>query len=268
MNIETLWASLADKMTGLGMKLLAAIIVFLVGWLLVRFVIRLIDRSKWFEKIDKSARSFIGSMIHVLLYAVLFLTVAGILGIPLTSFVTILASAGVAIGLALQGALANFVGGIMILLVHPFRVGDYIETASESGTVEAISVFYTVLSTPDNKKITIPNGSLTNAAIVNYSTAENRRVDLTLSVDYGTDMEKVKGILLTLAENHEKVLQDPAPVARLLEQADSSLNFVLRAWCKSADYWDVFFDLNEAAKKRFDEEGISIPFPQVDVHMK
>ncbi len=109
---------------------------------------------------------------------------------------------------------------------------------------------------------------MTNAAIVNYSSAENRRVDLTLSVDYGTDMEKVKGILLTLAENHEKVLQDPAPVARLLEQADSSLNFVLRAWCKSADYWDVFFDLNEGAKKRFDEEGISIPFPQVDVHMK
>ena len=268
MNLDALWASLADKVTGLGMKLLAAIAVFLVGWLLVRFAIRLIDRSKWFAKVEKSARSFIGSMIHVLLYAVLFLTVAGILGIPLTSFVTILASAGVAIGLALQGALANFVGGIMILMVHPFRVGDYIETTSETGTVEAISVFYTVLSTPDNKKITIPNGSLTHAAIVNYSSAENRRVDLTLSVDYSTDIEKVKEILLALAQNHEMVLQDPAPMARLSQQADSSLNFVLRAWCKSADYWDVFFDLNEGAKKRFDEEGISIPFPQVDVHMK
>ena len=268
MGIEAIWASLADKVTDLGMKLLAAGVVLLVGWILVRFAIRMIDRSKWFEKIDKSARSFIASLIHVLLYAVLFLTVAGILGIPLTSFVTLLASAGVAIGLAMQGALSNFVGGIMILLVHPFKVGDYIDTASESGTVEAISVFYTVLSTPDNKKITIPNGALTNAAIVNYSTAENRRVDLTLSVDYASDMEKVKGILLTLAENHEKVLQDPAPVARLSQQGDSALVFALRVWCKSADYWDVFFDLNEGAKKRFDEEGISIPFPQVDVHMK
>ena len=268
MNFETLWASLADKMTGLGMKLLAALVVLLVGWLLVRFVIRVVDHSKWFERIDRSARSFLSSVIHVLLYAVLLLTVAGILGIPLTSFVTILASAGVAVGLALQGALSNFVGGIIILLVHPFRVGDYIETTSETGTVESISAFYTVLSTPDNKKITIPNGSLTNTAIVNYSSAENRRVDLTFSVDYATEMEKVKEILLTLAEKHPKALQDPAPVARLNQQGDSSLNFVLRVWCKSEDYWDVYFDLNEGAKKRFDDEGIQIPFPQVDVHMK
>ena len=268
MDFEVLWAALADKVSELGLKLLAALAVLAVGLLLIRWAKRWIDHSKSFAKIDQSARSFLRSVLHVILYVLLFLTVAGILGLPLTSFVTILASASVAVSLALQGALSNFVGGVMILLFHPFRVGDYIETAERSGTVKSITVFYTILSTVDNKQITIPNGSLTNEAIVNYSAADRRRVDLTFGVDYGSDMEKVKEILLTLAKAHPKALQDPEPVARLIQQNASSLDFVLRVWCKSEDYWDLYFDLNEGAKRRFDEEGISIPFPQMDVHVK
>ena len=268
MDFDTVWSSLTEKVTALGSKLLAALVVLAVGLLLIRWAKRWLDGSRGLSRIDQSARSFLRSVLHVLMYTVLFLTVAGILGIPLTSFVTILASASVAISLALQGALSNFVGGLIILLFHPFRVGDYIETANESGTVQSITVFYTILATPDNKQITIPNGSLTNESIVNYSAMDKRRVELTFSVDYASDMEQVKTILLTMAQEHPKVLQDPAPMARLSVQSSSSLDFVLRAWTAPDDYWDTYYDLNEGAKKRFDEAGISIPFPQMDVHMK
>lgn len=268
MDFEALWASLADKISALGMKLLAALVVLAVGLLLIRWAKRWLDRSKGMARIDRSARTFLRSVLHVLMYALLFMTVAGILGVPLTSFVTILASASVAVSLALQGALSNFVGGIMILLFHPFRVGDYIETAERSGTVRSITVFYTILTTPDNKQVTIPNGSLTNEAIVNYSAEDQRRVDLTFSVEYGADLEQVKGILLSLAKAHPKALPDPEPAARLSRQGESSLDFVLRVWCRSEDYWDVYFDLNEQVKRRFDAEGIGIPFPQLDVHVR
>lgn len=268
MSLERLWEQISDKVTAVGMKLLGAFVVLVAGLLLIRWFRRWLGRSKSFNKVDQSARTFLHSLIQVVLYVLLFLTVAGILGIPLTSFVTILASASVAIGLALQGALTNFVGGIMILLVHPFRVGDYIETTEYSGTVKSITVFYTILSTPDNKQITIPNGSLTNAAIVNYSAEAVRRVDLTFSVGYESDIEQVKEILISTASSHDLALADPPPMARLSQQGASSLDFVLRVWCQAENYWSLYFDLNEAVKKRFDEEGISIPFPQMDVHMK
>lgn len=268
MNLETLWASIVDKLTGIGGRLIGAALVLVAGGLIIRYCMKLFQRSKRLEKVDPGVRSFLNSLVRVILYSLLILTAAGILGIPLTSFVAILTSASVAIGLALQGALANFVGGIMILLVHPFRVGDFIETASESGTVKSITVFYTILSTPDNKQITIPNGALTNAAIVNYSSTPTRRVDLTFSVAYDSDMDKVKALLLATVAEHEKVLADPAPAARLMKQNTSSLDFVLRAWCQSEHYWDVYFDLNEEVKRRFDAEGIEIPYSQVDVHMK
>lgn len=268
MTLEKLWESVSDKMTSAGMKLLWAMVVLIVGLVLIRWLKRALARSKAMAKVDQSARSFLRSLINVILYVLLFLTIASILGIPMTSFVTILASASVAIGLALQGALANFVGGLMILLVHPFRVGDFIETVDHSGTVRSITVFYTILSTIDNKQITIPNGSLTNAAIVNYSAAENRRVDMMFSVGYESDIEQVKGILLELAETHELALRDPAPMARLSQQNASSLDFVLRVWCKAENYWTLYYDLNEAVKKRLDAAGISIPYPQMDVHVK
>lgn len=268
MDLEKLWESVSEKVTAVGMKLLWAAAVLVIGLLLIKWFKRWLDRSRGFNKVDQSARTFLRSLIHVVLYLVLFLTIAGILGIPLTSVVTILASASVAIGLALQGALANFVGGIMILLVHPFRVGDYIETADQSGTVKSITVFYTILSTPDNKQITIPNGSLTNAAIVNYSSADTRRVDLTFSVGYESDIDQVKKILLSVAAENPLALQEPAPLAGLNQQSDSSLDFVLRVWCKAQDYWPLYFDLNEEVKRQLDKEGISIPYPQMDIHMK
>ncbi len=268
MTTEQLWNMLSEKMTAVGLKLLSAAIVLIIGLLIIRLVKRWMQNSRGFKRIDQSARSFLGSLIRVVLYVLLCLTVAGTLGIPLTSFITILASASVAVGLALQGALTNFVGGLVILLTHPFRIGDYIEVSGQSGTVESIAVFYTTLCTYDNKQITLPNGSLTNTAIINYSSEKIRRVDLTFSVDYASDMEAVKTALLDEATRHELVLKDPAPTARLDVQNASSLDFVLRAWCRAEDYWTVYYDLMESVKTRFDRDGIAIPFPQMDVHLK
>ena len=190
-----------------------------------------------------------------------------ILGIPTTSFVTALASCGVAIGLALQGALGNLAGGIMILVFKPFRVGDYITTASSSGTVSNITIMYTMLKTPDNKVITIPNGTLTNSVIENYSASDERRVDLVFTTSYDCDIDKVKTVLLDAVKKHERILKNPEPFARLTKHGDSALEYTVRVWCKAADYWDVNFDLIETVKKDFDANGISIPYPQMDIHI-
>ena len=190
-----------------------------------------------------------------------------ILGIPTTSFITALASCGVAIGLALQGALGNLAGGIMILIFKPFKIGDYITTASNSGTVSNITIMYTVLKTPDNKVITIPNGTLTNSVIENYSSSDKRRVDLVFTTAYDCDIDKVREILLAAANGHAKVLHEPEPFARLTKHGDSSLEYTMRVWCNADDYWDVNFDLIETVKRDFDANGISIPYPQMDVHI-
>jgi len=190
-----------------------------------------------------------------------------ILGVPVTSFITILASCGVAIGLALQGSLSNFAGGLMILFFKPFKVGDYIEAAGESGTVSEISVVYTVLLTPDNKKITIPNGTLTNSVIENYSSEATRRVDFTFNTGYECDIEKVKELILKIISEHPAALKEPEPFVRLSAHGESSLTYSARVWCNSEDYWNLYFDTIEAVKNAFDENKISIPYPQIDVHV-
>ena len=190
-----------------------------------------------------------------------------IIGIPSASFIALLGTAGVAIGLALQGAFSNFAGGVMILIFRPFKVGDYIDASGLSGTVNDISIFYTVLKTPDNKHITIPNGTLMNSSVTNYSAEETRRLDIDFSVSYDSDIEKVKSLILEKANSHSAVLQDPVPFCRLTSQSDSALVFTLRVWCNSGDYWDAKFDLNESIKKAFDENGIVIPYQQLDVHL-
>ena len=267
MNWEKLLEQLGSGAMTIVFKLIAAGLILLIGGRLIKWILGRIVKSKGFQKMDISVQSFTKSFLKIAAWVILIISAAGIIGIPMSSFLTLLASAGVAIGLALQGALSNLAGGLMILFFRPFRVGDFIETGAHSGTVQDITVFYTILLTPDNKRITLPNGTLTNAAVVNYSEKETRRVDLEFSVGYDCDIDKVKGLLLRVAEEHELVLDDPAPFARLIRQDDSALAFCLRAWCKSDDYWTVYFDLNEQVKKELDANGMEIPFPQLDVHM-
>ncbi len=259
---------LVDLITSLGIKVLIGILILAVGFFIIKAIKKIIKSSKRLDKIDLSVRSFLASFTTISLYIALFITLAMVWGIPVTSFLTLLASCGVAIGLALQGSLANFAGGLMILIFHPFKVGDYIEAAGEGGTVSEITVVYTVLLTPDNKRITIPNGSITNAVIRNYSAENTRRVDLTFCADYSCDMEKVKSIILNVAGNHQKVFKDPAPFVRATKQAESAIEYTARIWCNKADYWDVYFDVLETVKKAFDQNGITIPYPQMDVHIK
>ena len=254
--------------TTLGKRLVAAGLILLIGHLLIKLFMRLIRKSKFAQKGDPTAVRVLNNFIRVGLYVVLLVTVIGILGVPMASVVAAIASAGVAIGLALQGALSNLAGGIMILLFRPFRIDDYVETSDASGTVEDVGIFYTVLRTPDNKVVTIPNGTVMANNVVNYSLKDTRRLELVFQVEYGTDVEKVKRLLLEEACKHELVLRDPEPFARLAEQGDNALTFKLRVWMANDDYWTVNFDLLEAINTRFAKEDIVIPFNQLDVHVK
>ena len=267
MEWKEFWNTLLKYLADGGIKLLFAILLLVVGLKLIQWLVRILSSSKLFEKVDENVRSFLKSVFKAMLYLLLFLTVAHTLGIPMTSFITILATAGAAIGLALQGGLSNLAGGVMLLMMHPFKAGDYVEVAGLSGTVRAIGIFYTVLVKPDNIVVTIPNGTITSASITNYSAEDIRRVDTVVSVAYDSDLEKVKKILLKIADENEQVLREPEPMARLDTMNSSSLDFVFRVWCKAADYWTVYFALRETIKKAFDANGISIPFPQMDIHV-
>ena len=267
MSWQTVLSTITQFLTSFGVKLLCAIVLFFIGAKCIGWATKKIRTSSALDKLDVSLRSFMASFAKILLYALLIITVAMILGVPATSFITILASCGVAIGLALQGSLSNFAGGLMILFFRPFKVGDYIEAAGESGTVAEISVVYTELLTPDNKRITVPNGTLTNSVIKNYSREKLRRVDLSFSVAYDSNDETVKNIIQGIINHHPKALQEPAPFVRLSAQEDSALIYTARVWCNNEDYWTVYFDVLEAVKAAFDENGITIPFPQMDVHL-
>ena len=252
----------------LGLRILIGLLILSVGLFIIKWVRRIIKRSSHLDKLDQSVRTFVSSFVSIALYIVLFITLAMVLGIPVTSFITVLATVGAAIGLALQGALSNFAGGLMLLLFRPFAVGDYIETAGESGTVSEISVIYTVLLTPDNKQITIPNGSLTNAVITNYSAKDTRRVDWVFTADYSCDSNKVKEIIENVILTHEKGLENPEAFVKITKYADSAIEYTARLWVKTEDYWTVYFEVLEKVKKAFDENNIVIPYPQMDVHVK
>lgn len=271
MSVKTVADRLVDKLvefaTTTGFKLLAVILIVIIGMKAIKWMKKWIRTSPKLDKIDSSLRSFAVSFLSVVGYALLFVTALMILGVPATSFVAVLTTCAAAIGLALQGSLSNFAGGIMILLFKPFKVGDYIEAAGESGTVSEISVVYTELLTVDNKRITIPNGTLTNSVIENYSSEKLRRVDLTFNTAYDCDIEKVKEIIGKVIEAHPMALKNPEPFVRLSAHNESALTYTVRIWCKNADYWDVNFDTIENVKKAFDENGITIPYNQLDVHV-
>lgn len=253
--------------TDVGLKIIFGLLVLFIGLKVARWVVKLVSKGRAFGRLEPSVQGFLLSFLKIVLYALVIASAAIIWGIPTTSFLTIFTSAGVAVGLALQGALSNFAGGLMILIFKPFKIGDFIENGSAMGTVKDITIIYTILHTVDNRVITIPNGTLTNSNVINYSTNAIRRVDIKFSTSYGDDIEKVKSVLMGVAESHEKILKDPAPFIRLVAQAASSLDYTFRVWCNGPDYWDVYFDMMERVKKAFDENGISIPFQQLDVHM-
>ena len=240
-------------------KIIGAAVVWLIGKWVISKLLSVLLKSKAFAKLDPSLHSFASSAVRILLYIILIISVIGVLGVPLASVIAILASAGVAVGLSLQGALGNLAGGIMLMIFRPFNVGDYISAAGGEGTVKEITMFYTSLITVDNKKITIPNGSLMNANVINFSSEATRRVDLTFSAAKGEDIGKITGIMLDVMNSDEKVLKDPAPFARLSGGTNESMDFTLRAWVNAADYWDTYFNLTQKVTEALGEAGIKAP---------
>ena len=249
------------------LRFVFAIVVLFVGCKLVKVFTKKIIKSRVFSRFNTNVRTFLGHVISVLLYIVVIICGSLILGIELAGFSAILASAGITIGLALQGSLANIAGGVMIVGLKPFEVGNYIEGNGVSGTVTDIGIFYTTLTTPDNKKIVVPNGALSNSTITNYSAHDTRRISFDFSVAYSSDLALVKKVLYSCAKVDERVLQDPAPVVYVTAHGDSAVNVQLRVWVRSSDYWAVNFDMIEQVKVNFDQFGIEIPFPQLDVHL-
>ena len=249
-------------------KLATALLVLILGLWIINTFVRFLKKTMNKRGVDPSLIPFTSSLINVVLKAMLLISVASMIGIQTTSFVAILGAAGLAVGLALQGSLANFAGGVLILLFKPFKVGDVIETQGFLGSVTSIQIFNTVLNTPDNKKIIIPNGAVSSGAITNFSAEEKRRVDMEFGIGYSDDIKKAKETLLKIISSDERIISEPAaPFVAVKELADSSVNIVVRVWVNASDYWGVFFDMQENAKLTFDKEGISIPFPQRDVHL-
>lgn len=268
MDWNQIWESLVSFCMDIAWKILLSLLVLLVGNLVIRFILKKVKTSKAAQKMDPTALTFINSFLKIGLYAVLVVCIVGILGVQTASIITVLATCGAALALALQGSLSNMAGGLMLLIFRPFRVGDFLEVGSDSGTVIEVGIFYTNLCTGDNRHITIPNGTLLNSVMINYSKEKNRRVDIELSVAYGTDVEKAQDIIMGIVNKHDKILKDPAPFLRMTSMAESSLKITLRVWTDGNDFWDVKFDLTENINKAFTENNISIPYPQMDVHIK
>jgi len=250
-----------------GPKLVGAILALIIGLYLANMIAGAVGRQMEKNDVDPSLRPFLKSLIGTLLKVLVVVSVLGMVGIQMTSFIAILGAAGLAVGMALSGTLQNFAGGVMILLFKPFKVGDYIEAQGYAGTVNSIQIFNTILKTPDNKTIIIPNGGLSTSSMVNYSTEPTRRVDWTFGIAYGDDIDLAKKTLSDLLAANDKILTDPPMFIEVGALADSSVNFTVRAWVNAADYWSVFFYMQENVYKRFAEVGLHIPFPQMDVHL-
>jgi small conductance mechanosensitive channel len=242
-------------------KVITAILILLVGLFLIKLIIKSSQKLLKKRSVDITLQKFLGNLVGWILKILLFITVISQLGIATTSFAAIIAAAGLAIGLALQGSLGNFAGGVLIMIFKPIKIGDFIEAQGESGTVKEIDIFTTKLNTPDNKEVIIPNGALSNGNIVNYSTEATRRVDFTFGVGYDSDIKKTKEIIFGIINNHPLILKEPATAVNLSELADSSINFFTRAWVKKEDYWAVKFDVMEQTKEALDAAGIEIPYP-------
>ena len=267
MSIHQVVEHITSGLISIAIKICIAVAIYFIGRWLIRYVRRVIGRIMERRNVDLSLRAFIQNLVKIALILFLITVIIGVLGIDTTSFVALFASAGLAIGMALSGTLQNFAGGVMVLLFKPYRVGDYIEAQGQAGTVKEIQLFNTVLNTPDNKTILVPNGSLSTGIINNYSHEERRRVDWTFGIGYGDSYDYAKATLIELLEADDRIQKDPAYFIALHSLGDSSVNIVVRAWVATPDYWNVYFGMNEKVYKVFTERGINIPFPQMDVHL-
>ena len=257
--IEWLWAY--------GPKIITALVIFIVGRIIVNIIVKILKKVMDKAHVDETLTKFITSLARIFLLMVVVIAALESLGVDTTSMVAILGAAGLAIGLALQSSLSNFSAGVMLIIFRPFKSGDFIEAGGAMGIVEEIHIFNTMMRTADNKEIIIPNSNIMGGNITNYSAKETRRVDLVFGIGYDDDLKKAKSILEKIVKEDSRILAEPAPVIAVSELADSSVNFIVRPWVKSGDYWNVLWDLTEKVKLTFDAEGISIPFPQRDVHL-
>lgn len=267
-NMEAVLDRLIDWGIDAGKNIIGAILIFIIGRFIIKQINRLVSKILRKRNLEVSVETFLKSLLSILLNLVLAFAIISKLGIETTSIAALLASAGVAVGMALSGNLSNFAGGLIILVFKPFKVGDYIdtETADVSGTVKEIQIFHTVLATLDNKIIYVPNGVLSSSAITNYSKQNMRRAEWIIGIEYGEDVDKVKGVLEELIEADTRILKDPAPLVALKALSASSVDIVVRAWAKSEDYWSVYFDMNKKIYDTFNRKGIGFPFPQLTVH--
>ena len=270
MNLEmngALWGQITELLSSFGISLFIALCILVIGRQVIKIVIKVISSALERSNTEDTVRIFVTNLLNTLLMIVVFIAAINQLGIETTSIIAVLGAAGLAIGLALQGSLANFAAGILIVIYRPYKVGDYIQADNHLGTVNDIQIFSTVLRTPDNKLVVVPNGSIMNGSIVNFSNQDTRRIDMVIGCGYEDDIDKVKAVLTDIVAKDDRVLSDPKTRIAVSELADSSVNFIVRPWVKNPDYLDVMYSLTEEIKKRFDEEGISIPYPQSDVHI-
>lgn len=267
-RLQILLQQLMDMAVAAGGRILGALLIFVVGRFLISFINKFVAKLLVRRKVDPSIQSFVKSLVGIMLTILLIIAVISKLGVETTSFAALLASAGVAIGMALSGNLQNFAGGLVILLFKPYKVGDWIEHPNQniSGTVKEIQIFHTILNTADNKQIYIPNGSLSSGVIVNYSHQTTRRVEWIIGVDYGEDYDKISRVVHDILIADKRILADPAPFVALHALDSSSVNIVARVWVNTEDYWGVYFDTNQAIYETFNREGINFPFPQLTVH--
>ncbi|WP_192034700.1 mechanosensitive ion channel domain-containing protein [Halomonas sp. YLGW01] len=267
MEMDALMTYLKTAGAGFAVDLVAAIAIFVIGRWVISLVHRLSLRAMERAKVEPLLVKFLGNIVRTLLLIVVVLAAINQVGIQTTSLIAVLGAAGLAVGLALQGSLANFAAGVLVIIFRPYKIGDYVEAGGVAGTVDDVQIFTTELKTGDNRKIIVPNGQMMNGAITNYSAHDTRRVDLVASVGYEVDIDTVRRVLEEVVANDGRVLETPAPNIRMSAMMDSSVNWIVRPWVKASDYWDVYWGMTEEIKRRFDAEGISIPFPQRDVHV-
>lgn len=265
-EIDTLLKQLTSMGVEVGKSILLAIVIYIAGKFIIKIINKVIRQMLERKAVDATIQSFLKSFVSILLNILLVITVISALGVNTTSFAALLASLGVAAGMAMSGNLQNLAGGLIILLFKPFKVGDFIEAQGTMGKVKEIQIIHTILLTVDNKEIYLPNGSLSSGSITNYNKMETRRVDFTVSVEYGTDVEKVINALKAIAESDDRIMKDPEPFYALSALAESSVNFTFRVWVNGADYWNVFFDVNKKIYEEFNYQGIAFPFPQLQIH--
>lgn len=267
-NLEEILQQITELSTSYGLKLLAAIVSLWIGWKIVNIICK--GLKKWFAKADydEALETFVYSLVSMALKVILVITCASIAGFPMTSFVAILGAAGLAVGMALSGTLQNFAGGVLILILKPFKVGDVIETQGHTGKVRSIQIFNTIINTGDNKRIILPNGPVATSSLINYSAEDKRRVDFTFGISYDDDIDEAKSLLASIIEADERIDSEPEPLIAVHALADSSVNIIVRGWTDSSDYWGVYFDTTEKVKKTFDKKGISFPYPQSEIHLQ